>query len=78
MKNMPVTNMLSGYAVPDLKRDFPFKDKPLIFLVVPEARIELARSCPRRILSPLRLPISPLRHGFGFISESSLIVNKEP
>ena len=33
---------------------------PLIFLV-PEVRIELTRACARRILSPLRLPISPLR-----------------
>ena len=29
--------------------------KPLI-LMVPEARLELARGCPRWILSPLRLP----------------------
>ena len=34
---------------------------PLIFLV-PRARLELARGCPRRILSPLRLPIPPSRH----------------
>ena len=34
--------------------------KPLIFLV-PEARLELAQGCPRGILSPLRLPIPPLR-----------------
>ena len=29
--------------------------------VVPLAGVEPARSCPRRILSPLRLPISPQR-----------------
>jgi hypothetical protein len=26
------------------------------FEIMPEARVELARGCPRRILSPLRLP----------------------
>ena len=34
--------------------------KPLIFMV-PGARLELARCCHRRILSPLRLPIPPSR-----------------
>ena len=34
--------------------------KPL-YLLVPGARLELARGCPRRILSPLRLPIPPSR-----------------
>ena len=29
---------------------------------MPEAGLEPARSCPRGILSPLRLPIPPLRH----------------
>jgi hypothetical protein len=29
---------------------------PLLTAVMPEARVELARGCPRRILSPLRLP----------------------
>ena len=31
---------------------------------VPEAGVEPARSCERRILSPLRLPVSPPRHGY--------------
>ena len=35
--------------------------KPLIFLV-PEVGIEPTRGCPRGILSPVRLPVSPLRH----------------
>lgn len=35
--------------------------KPLIFLV-PELGIEPRRGCPRGILSPVRLPVSPLRH----------------
>jgi hypothetical protein len=36
-------------------------------IVVPEAGIEPAWACSARgILSPLRLPISPLRHGGGF------------
>lgn len=30
--------------------------------LVPGARIELARCCHRRILSPLRLPVPPSRH----------------
>ena len=35
--------------------------KPLN-LLVPEVGIEPTRGCPRGILSPVRLPISPLRH----------------
>ena len=30
--------------------------------LVPEVGIEPTRGCPRRILNPVRLPISPLRH----------------
>ena len=34
-----------------------------LLILVPEAGIEPARGfCPRGILSPLRLPIPPLRH----------------
>ena len=40
-------------------------DNPL-FLLVPGARIELARSYLRGILSPLRLPSSATRAGCGF------------
>ncbi len=36
--------------------------------VVPEVGIEPTRGCPRRILNPVRLPISPLRH-FKFAIE---------
>ena len=39
---------------------------PLDFIMVPEAGLEPACPCERRILSPLRLPISPLRHGGGW------------
>ncbi len=46
----------------------------MIFMV-PEVRIELTRGCPRRILSPLRLPISPLRHELAYIFKSAGIVN---
>ena len=35
--------------------------KPFI-LLVPEVGIEPTRGCPRGILSPVRLPVSPLRH----------------
>ncbi len=31
-------------------------------ILVPLVGVEPTRSCPRRILSPLRLPISPQRH----------------
>jgi hypothetical protein len=38
-----------------------------VLILVPEAGIEPAWACwTRGILSPLRLPISPLRHGGGF------------
>ena len=36
---------------------------PLVFILVPEVRLELTRCCHRRILSPLRLPIPPSRLG---------------
>jgi hypothetical protein len=34
--------------------------------MVPEAGLEPAQGCPRRILSPLRLPIPPLRQRYYF------------
>ena len=40
----------------------PEKSNNSVLRVVPEAGLEPARSCPRGILSPLRLPIPPLRH----------------
>jgi hypothetical protein len=40
----------------------PFPAQPLNFSMVPELGIEPRRTCVRGILSPLRLPISPLRH----------------
>ena len=42
------------------KKGVRFTPNPLI-LLVPGARLELARCCHRRILSPLRLPIPPSR-----------------
>ena len=44
----------------------------LDLLLVPEVGIEPTRSCPRGILSPVRLPISPLRQMFRDYSESLL------
>ena len=34
----------------------------LLFVLVPETGVEPARPCGQRILSPMRLPITPLRH----------------
>src|ERR1700737_2057472 len=34
---------------------------------MPEARVELARGCPRRILSPLRLPFRHSGRGSNFV-----------
>ena len=31
---------------------------------MPEVGIEPTRGCPRRILNPVRLPVSPLRHSY--------------
>ena len=42
------------------------KTAGLFYIMVPEARLELAHPRGRRILSPLRLPIPPLRHEFLF------------
>jgi hypothetical protein len=36
--------------------------EPGLHQMVPEAGLEPAQGCPRGILSPLRLPIPPLRH----------------
>ena len=41
--------------------------KYLILLMVPELGIEPRCPCERGILSPLRLPVSPLRHGRDYI-----------
>jgi hypothetical protein len=44
-----------------------------LVLLVPEAGLEPAQGCPRRILSPLRLPIPPLRQRQHFsLPECSL------
>lgn len=43
---------------------------------MPEARIELARGCPHRILSPARLPVPPLRqYDLVIINSQSIFVN---
>jgi hypothetical protein len=44
--------------------------------MVPEARIELAWTKVRRILSPLRLPISPPRLRTVYIGKIKNVVNK--
>jgi hypothetical protein len=41
----------------------------LDFIMVPEVGIEPTCPCERGILSPLRLPVSPLRHGRDYIGE---------
>ena len=41
--------------------------KQLISLMVPEVGIEPTCPCERGILSPLRLPVSPLRHGLRLL-----------
>lgn len=48
----------------DKKKGLSVLANPLIFifLLVPEERLELSRGCPHWILSPARLPVSPLRH----------------
>ena len=38
-----------------------------MFILVPEVGIEPTCPCERGILSPLRLPVSPLRHGRDYI-----------
>ncbi len=45
-------------------------------LLVPEVGIEPTRGYPRGILSPVRLPVSPLRHRSDFICNIAVIVNK--
>ena len=40
--------------------------------MVPKAGLEPARAEARRILSPLRLPISPLRHKLGGIEKTEV------
>ena len=50
MKNTRKYSFISGLNTTKLEK------------VVPEVGIEPTRGCPRRILNPVRLPISPLRH----------------
>jgi hypothetical protein len=38
----------------------------LVFVLVPKLGIEPRWACTRGILSPLRLPVSPLRHGVDY------------
>ena len=56
---MSPVDLVQDSAEKTIKKGLHFC-KPLISLV-PGARLELARGCPRRILSPLRLPIPPSR-----------------
>lgn len=55
------------------KKGLRFPASPC-FSLVPGARLELARCCHRRILSPLRLPIPPSRHE-EILSQSRAEVN---
>ena len=48
---------------------------PLFLFMVPELGIEPRRGRPRWILSPLRLPISPLRLGCAYILKRRWLVN---
>jgi hypothetical protein len=47
----------------------------LVIIMVPEVGIEPTRSCPRGILSPVRLPVSPLRQKFISYRKNSSPVN---
>lgn len=60
--------------------------KPLI-LQVPEVGIEPTRGCPHGILSPARLPVSPLRHSVlgasaslfqGHVKDNSCVSIRQP
>ena len=44
-----------------IAKDSTREAESLAIRVVPEVGIEPTRSCPRGILSPVRLPVSPLR-----------------
>ncbi len=59
-----LTVYLTGYRPPSGGGGYIQKGLALLqalTFLVPGARLELARGCPRRILSPLRLPIPPSR-----------------
>ena len=62
---MSPVDLVQDSAEKTIKKGLHFC-KPLISLV-PGARLELARGCPRRILSPLRLPIPPSRQDVGLV-----------
>jgi hypothetical protein len=49
----------------------------LDFQVVPEAGLEPAQGCPRGILSPLRLPIPPLRQRIHFKSHHEDLASRQ-
>ena len=56
-----ITQELHKTEIDKTKRDSPNEDESLTMSMVPEVGIEPTRSCPRGILSPVRLPVSPLR-----------------
>jgi hypothetical protein len=58
---------------PHTKKGFRNMNPKSLKLLVPEARLELAQAEARGILSPLRLPVPPLRHAHIFyLSPSGL------
>ncbi len=55
-------------CLPKANKGLQLKSRnPLLLLLVPEVGIEPTRGRPRGILSPVRLPISPLRHGVWLV-----------
>ena len=58
----------------DTEKGVAMRDDPFLISLVPEAGLEPARGEPRGILSPVRLPISPLRHwGINYILRPSQV-----
>ena len=59
-----------GVYLPKANKGLQLKSRnPLFLLMVPEVGIEPTRGRPRGILSPVRLPISPLRHGVWLVTK---------
>jgi hypothetical protein len=62
---MELWSPLTAGSVSDLERPIQLK---LFVLLVPGGGVEPPRGCPRRILSPLRLPVPPSRLISRFLS----------
>ena len=74
MKNL-LTDLLTNLPT---KKGFNILNPKTLISLVPEAGLEPAQACTRGILSPLRLPIPPLRHTVYFSFPRAVLASSFP